>query len=208
MISEADHVLSSLDVSRETSDRLRLLADLLLKWNPRINLVSKSTLETLWTRHILDSAQIFDLVPHPVGHWVDIGSGGGFPGLVVAILAAEKDPSQTTTLIESDQRKCAFLRTVLRETGVSGAVLTKRIEQAEPQDADVLSARALADLSQLCEFAERHLSKSGTALFPKGVTWQKELREAEESWSFSHEVITSKSEPEAVILKLGDIRRV
>lgn len=208
MISEADHVLSSLDVSRETSDRLRLLANLLLKWNPRINLVSKSTLETLWTRHILDSAQIFDLVPHPVGHWVDIGSGGGFPGLVVAILAAEKDPSQTTTLIESDQRKCAFLRTVLRETGVSGAVLTKRIEQAEPQDADVLSARALADLSQLYEFAERHLSKSGTALFPKGVTWQKELREAEESWSFSHEVITSKSEPEAVILKLGDIRRV
>ncbi|MBR9844463.1 MAG: 16S rRNA (guanine(527)-N(7))-methyltransferase RsmG [Rhodobacteraceae bacterium] len=200
--------MDSLNVSRETSERLRLLADLLLKWNPRINLVSKSTLETLWTRHILDSAQIFDLVPHPVGHWVDIGSGGGFPGLVVAILAAEKDPVQKTTLIESDQRKCAFLRTVLRETGVSGTVLTKRIEQAEPQGADILSARALADLSQLCGFAERHLHKSGAALFPKGVTWQKELREAEESWSFSHEMITSKSEPEAVILKLGDIRRV
>lgn len=124
MISGEDSVLESLDVSRETSDRLRLLADLLQKWNPKINLVSRSTLETLWDRHILDSAQIFDLVLHPVDHWVDIGSGGGFPGLVVAILAAEKDPAQKTTLIESDQRKCAFLRTVLRETGVSATVLT------------------------------------------------------------------------------------
>jgi len=205
---EADRVLDSLNVSRETSDRLRTLADLLLKWNPRINLVSKSTLDSLWTRHIFDSAQIFDLVPHPVGHWVDIGSGGGFPGLVVAIFAAEKDPTQKTTLIESDQRKCAFLRTVLRETGVPGTVLSKRIEQADPQGADVLSARALADLSQLCEFSVRHMQKSGTALFPKGVTWQKELRDAGESWSFSPEVITSKSKQEAVVLKLGDIRRV
>ena len=208
MRDQADLVLNDLNVSRETSDRLRLLADLLVKWNPRINLVSKSTVETLWTRHILDSAQIFDLVPHPVDHWVDIGSGGGFPGLVVAILAAEKDRGQETTLIESDQRKCAFLRTVLRETGVPATVLTKRIEAAEPQNADVLSARALADLSQLCAFAERHLQKGGVALFPKGVTWQKELRQAEESWSFSYDVVTSKSEPEAVVLKLGDIRRV
>lgn len=207
MNDEADCILDTLNVSRETSDRLRLLADLLCKWNPRINLVSKSTLNTLWTRHILDSAQIFDLVTHPVGYWVDIGSGGGFPGLVVAILAAEKDPGQKTTLIESDQRKCAFLRTVLRETGVNGTVLTKRIEQAPAQNADVLSARALADLTQLCEFSERHLQRNGTALFPKGVTWEKELRVAGESWSFSHEVITSKSEPEAVILKLGDICR-
>ncbi|WP_243613454.1 16S rRNA (guanine(527)-N(7))-methyltransferase RsmG [Shimia aestuarii] len=207
MISGEESVLESLDVSRETSDRLRLLADLLQKWNPKINLVSRSTLETLWDRHILDSAQVFDLVPHPVDHWVDIGSGGGFPGLVVAILAAQKDPAQKTTLIESDQRKCAFLRTVLRETGVSATVLTKRIEQADRQKADILSARALADLSQLCEFAERHLQSDGTALFPKGVTWQKELRQAEESWSFTPEVITSISEPEAVILKLGDIRR-
>ncbi len=208
MMEEAERVLHSLNVSRETSDRLRLLAELLLKWNPKINLVSKSTIETVWGRHILDSAQIFDLVSHPVGHWVDIGSGGGFPGLVIAILAMEKDPAQKTTLIESDQRKCAFLRTVLRETGVSGTVLSQRIEEADPQGADVVSARALADLSKLCGFAERHLEKQGKALFPKGVTWQKEMREAEESWSFCHEVITSKSEPEAVILKLGDIRRV
>ena len=208
MTGDVDRVLGDLNVSRETSDRLRLLADLLVKWNPKINLVSRSTLETLWTRHILDSAQIFSLIPHPVAHWVDIGSGGGFPGLVIAILAAESDSEQKTTLIESDQRKCAFLRTVLRETSVPATVISKRIEAAEPQRADVLSARALADLSQLCAFAERHLQPKGTALFPKGVTWQKELHKAEESWSFVYDVVTSKSEPEAVILKLGDIRRV
>ena len=97
---------------------------------------------------------------------------------------------------------------MLRETGVPATILDKRIEAVEPQEGDVLSARALADLSQLCVFAERHLQTDGIALFPKGVTWQKELRVAEESWSFNCDVVTSKSEPEAVVLKLGDIRRV
>lgn len=203
-----DAVLESLNVSRETSERLKLLVDLLKKWNPRINLVSKSTLEEVWTRHILDSAQIFGLVDQPVAKWVDIGSGGGFPGLVVAILSMDDNPKCETTLIESDQRKCAFLRTVLRETGVRGHVLAKRIEEADPQGADVLSARALADLGLLFTFAERHLSKGGAMLFPKGVTWQKELLAAQESWSFSHEVIKSRTEPNSVILKVKDLRRV
>lgn len=207
-MSAEDAVLESLNVSRETSERLKLLVDLLMKWNPRINLVSKSTLEEVWTRHVLDSAQIYSLVDQPANKWVDIGSGGGFPGLVVAILSMDDNPKFETTLIESDQRKCAFLRTVLRETGVRGHVLAKRIEEANPQDADILSARALADLGLLFTFSERHLSKGGTMLFPKGVTWEKELRAAQESWSFSHEVITSKTEPNSVILKVKDLRRV
>ena len=208
MMPAEDAVLESLNVSRETSERLKLLVDLLKKWNPRINLVSKSTLEEVWTRHILDSAQIFGLVDKPVAKWVDIGSGGGFPGLVVAILSMDDNSEFETTLIESDQRKCAFLRTVLRETGVCGRVLAKRIEEADPQHADILSARALAELGLLFTFAERHLSKGGTMLFPKGVTWEKELHAAQESWSFSHEVITSKTEPNSVILKVKDLRRV
>lgn len=208
MSSEAQRVLAELNVSRETSERLQILADLLVKWNPKINLVSKSTLEDLWTRHILDSAQVYSLAEHPVDHWVDIGSGGGFPGLVIALMAAEGNSPAKTTLIESDQRKCAFLRTVLRETGVEGTVISKRIEQAAPQEADILSARALADLSLLFSFVERHLSPEGAALFPKGVTWKKELRAAQESWSFTHEVITSKTEPNSVILKVKDLRRV
>lgn len=207
MTRDSDRVLAELNVSRETSERLIVLADLLKKWNPRINLVSKSTLDDLWSRHILDSAQILSLVDQPVDHWVDIGSGGGFPGLVIALMSGESGWPARITMIESDQRKCAFLRTVLRETGCQGTVLSKRIEEAEPQAADVLSARALADLNLLFSFAERHLAEGGIALFPKGVTWQKELNSAQESWSLRHEVIKSKTEPNSVILKIKDLRR-
>ncbi|WP_372886573.1 16S rRNA (guanine(527)-N(7))-methyltransferase RsmG [Shimia sp.] len=196
------------DVSRETMERLETLAALLTKWNPRINLVSKSTLADLWQRHILDSTQVFDLAGGSVDHWLDIGSGGGFPGLVVALMAAEPGAPRRVTLIESDQRKCTFLRTVLRETGVAATVLTRRIEEADPQNADILSARALADLDGLLGFAERHLSADGTALFPKGVTWKKELARAQESWSFAHEAIKSSTESNSVILKVKEVRRV
>lgn len=208
MTQHIQRIPAELNVSRETSERLQILADLLVKWNPRINLVSKSTLTELWVRHILDSTQVFSLADYPVGHWVDIGSGGGFPGLVIALMAPEHGTPARTTLIESDQRKCAFLRTVLRETGVAGDVISKRIEQAERQKADILSARALADLSLLFSFTERHLSAGGTALFPKGVTWQKEVEAAQQSWSFDLDVITSKTEPNSVILKVKELRRV
>lgn len=207
-MTEADRILGQLNVSRETSERLKTLAALLVKWNPRINLVSKSTISDLWSRHILDSAQVLELAPANTDHWVDIGSGGGFPGLVVALMANEPYAPKKVTLIESDQRKCAFLRTVLRETNVEATVLTKRIEQADPQDATVLSARALADLSLLNEFAERHLSKNGLALFPKGANWQKEVAAAKESWSFQVDAVQSKTEPQAVILKIGELQRV
>lgn len=208
MTSEADSVLEQLNVSRETSERLIMLANLLTKWNPRINLVSKSSLKELWTRHIFDSAQVFQLAAHPVAHWVDIGSGGGFPGLVVALMAPEHGTPKVVTLIESDQRKCAFLRTVLRETGVEGTVLAERIEKTKGQDADILSARALADLSTLFTFADHHLAPNGTALFSKGASWEKEVEMARESWSFNLDVITSKTDPNSVVLKVKDIQRV
>ncbi len=111
--------VTSLNVSRETYERLEIFADLLMKWNPRINLVAKSTIGSLWERHIRDSLQLLQLLDAPVPIWADLGSGGGFPGLVVAIVAAETGNPATTTLVESDQRKATFLRTVLRETGVA-----------------------------------------------------------------------------------------
>ena len=134
------------DVSRETQERLEIYGDLLTKWNPRINLVSKKSLDEMWTRHFADSAQIFALAPHSVDHWVDMGSGGGFPGLVVAILGQDGGSPRRMTLIESDARKAAFLRVVIRETGLTATVLNERIEKAAPQSANVLSARALTDL--------------------------------------------------------------
>lgn len=197
----------NLNVSRETLDRLKGFEVLLRKWNSRINLVSRNSLRDFWVRHIADSVQVFRAV-EARGHWVDIGSGAGFPGAVVAVLAAVESPTLRVTLIESDQRKAAFLRAAARETGAPFAVLSQRIEQAEPQQADILSARALASLPDLLGHAERHLKQAGTAVFPKGTTWKNELFEAQKQWNFRAEAITSETEPEAAILRIRGISRV
>ncbi|NIZ60631.1 16S rRNA (guanine(527)-N(7))-methyltransferase RsmG [Sedimentitalea sp. CY04] len=197
-------LLNQLDVSRETQDRLEVFEQVICKWNPKINLVSRSSLGDLWMRHIIDSIQVYRSV-QPVNHWLDIGSGGGFPGVIVGILAADENSGMTTTLIESDQRKSAFLRTAARECGVKIKVISDRIEKVEPHKADVLSARALADLNTLLGFADRHLDVDGVALFPKGVTWKKELEAARQHWRFDAEPITSLTEPDAVILKVKGV---
>ncbi|WP_264211786.1 16S rRNA (guanine(527)-N(7))-methyltransferase RsmG [Leisingera thetidis] len=202
-----EKIFGALDVSRETMLRLEVFEKVIRKWNPKINLVSKASLEHLWARHIADSIQIFRCTDAP-SHWVDIGSGGGFPGLIVAIIAAEEAPGMRMTLIESDQRKSAFLRTSARECGVAVNVLTQRIEKAEPQQAGVLSARALADLPMLLEFSERHLDRDGVALFPKGERWKKEVDNARQRWQFNAEPVKSLTEPEAVILKIWGVARV
>ncbi|MEO0774377.1 MAG: 16S rRNA (guanine(527)-N(7))-methyltransferase RsmG [Pseudomonadota bacterium] len=189
-------------------DRLKTYEALLKKWNPAINLVSKTTLADAWTRHIEDSSQIYNLAPKGTAHWVDLGSGGGFPGMVIAILAAEFATPTRVTLVESDTRKCTFLRTVARETGVKATITSDRIEDVPPLGADVLSARALADLPALLRFAERHMTPDGIALFMKGATWQKELEEAQTSWRFTHEVVKSKTETGPAILRISGVSRV
>jgi len=143
-----------MNVSRETSDKLEHYEATLRRWNPKINLVAKSTLDDLKKRHFEDSAQVLKRIPEETTRLVDLGSGGGFPGLVIAILASELGYPAETVLIESDQRKSAFLRTVLRETGTKATVLTERIEQAPPQVADILTARALTDLAGLLGYCE------------------------------------------------------
>ncbi len=196
------------DVSRETSERLDLYAELLQKWTPRINLVAPSTVSNLRTRHFDDSLQLFALVPDSIRHWADLGSGGGFPGLVIAILLAEKQPDAQITLVESDTRKCTFLRTVARDTGVAVTIRQARIEDLDPLNASHLSARALAPLPQLLAHASRHLAPSGTALFPKGRQWQAEHAAARDSWRFTCVPHTSRTDPESVILQIGDIKHV
>ncbi|WP_414707621.1 16S rRNA (guanine(527)-N(7))-methyltransferase RsmG [Rhodovulum sp.] len=197
------------DVSRETSDRLDRLAALLRKWNPAINLVSRATLDVLESRHIGDSAQLFSHLPNGARRWTDLGSGGGFPGLVIAILAAEGAPDLAVDLIESDQRKAVFLRTAAQELGLDNVtVFASRIETVPSRQADVVSARALAPLSQLLDFADRHLAQGGIALFPKGARHDEELDEALASWRFDVQKIPSTTDPQAVILKIGGIARV
>ena len=198
--------LSKLDVSRETFEKLEAFAELVRKWNPRINLVSKSSLGDLWTRHIVDSVQVFKFAEGS-GVWVDLGSGGGFPGIVVSILNQEERHFDVT-LVESDQRKCAFLRTAIRELKLEASVKNERIEEIKSLNADVLSARALADLTKLLGFTELHLKPEGTALFPKGQSWQREDAEARRNWTYGLESVPSQTNPEAAILKIKDIARV
>lgn len=196
-----------INVSRETLERLDLYEALLKKWNKSINLVSQSTISEARERHFVDSAQIYQLAPKNWQIWCDMGSGGGFPGMVIAILAAEFNPVGRVFLLESDQRKATFLRTVAREAGVKAEVVSDRIEKVDPIGADIVSARALASLDKLFGFSERHLNDGGLALFPKGATWQQELEEAQRSWSFTHEVHKSVVELNSVILSIGGIAR-
>ena len=207
MISCPDDVRTSLDVSRETFDILQRYVDLLEKWNARINLVSPGTLPHLWSRHVFDSAQLYDLAPASTSSWADLGSGGGFPGVVIAILGRDRQ-GFSMTLVESDQRKAAFLRTALRECNVTATVVSQRIEDCTPLMADVLSARALAPLETLLSFAERHLAPDGLALFPKGGRASEEVAAAQETWSFACDVCPSRTDSAASILKIGDISRV
>lgn len=195
------------NVSRETLTLLREYEALVQKWTKKINLVSNRDAGQVWERHIVDSVQVYDLATKE-GTWLDIGSGGGFPGIVAAILAKEESPDRAFTLVDSDQRKCAFLRTAARELGLNVKVLAERVEKIVPLSATVMSARALDDLDGLLAHAERHLAIGGTALFPKGATWKKEHEAAQKHWSYELEVIKSRTNPDATILKIKELSRV
>lgn len=197
-----------LDVSRETIDRLNTFCALVKKWNPVINLVSKPDISNLWDRHILDSAQIFYQIPPEATTLCDLGSGGGFPGIVLAIIAAESRPQLSISLVESDRRKSVFLSEATRLLGLNVTILTQRVDDLPPQNADVISARALASLTVLCGFALRHMNPSGMALFPKGRAADQEITDAGLSYHFKLTKIQSVMDTEACILCLKDIHHV
>lgn len=201
------------DVSRETLDRLETYVDLIKHWNKTVNLVSSASVEAIWQRHIADSAQLFDLAPTDAQNWVDLGSGAGLPGLPVAVLAAEKSPCLHMTLVESDQRKAAFLRAALRETGVTATIAAERIESIEPLPCDVVSARALAPLDRLLALAYRialppmHAGAGVNTvfLFPKGKNLESELTKATVDWHIRYERIASRTNPEATIVRILEL---
>lgn len=193
------------DVSRETRERLDIYHAALLKWQKAINLVAPSTLAEAWTRHFVDSLSVFRATDNRAGHWLDIGSGGGFPGLVCAVLAAEARPDLRFTLVDSDLRKATFLRNVAREMGLSTTVHAARVDALPPQDADVISARALAALPALCAMAQPHLVQAGICLFQKGARWQSELASARGDWQMEVEVLPSLIAADSVVLKIGNL---
>lgn len=207
MTAASELSVGGINVSRETFDTLVAYEALVRRWNQAINLVSKSSLDGIWSRHILDSAQIFSHCPPDARTWADLGSGGGFPGIVIAILAKELKPDLRVTLVESDLRKATFLRQAASTLKLPLVVLSSRIEAVEPLEADVLSARALASLSELLAFSSVHLSKGGTAIFPKGARYKDELVEAQRSWTFDVDIQQSLSEGEAAILVIRNTHR-
>lgn len=194
-------------VSRETTERLEGLIDLLRAWNPRINLVAPSTLEEAWSRHILDSAQLYRHAPDE-NRWIDLGAGAGFPGLVIAALRFEYGAAEPVTLVESDARKAAFLREAARTLGIPIDIHVTRIESLNLSDFDVVSARALAPLKVLLNYAAPLLATNGLALFPKGRAAAAEVDEARRSWQFTLDSIPSATSGDSVILAVRDLARV
>ncbi|MEM9854536.1 MAG: 16S rRNA (guanine(527)-N(7))-methyltransferase RsmG [Pseudomonadota bacterium] len=194
------------DVSRETLDDLERLEALVRKWTPKINLISKASVPLLWDRHIRDSAQLWPHVAdaHEI---VDLGSGGGFPALVLAIFQKALG-HRKLIMIESDQRKCAFLRAASQELGLKTDVIAKRIEAAPHQNAHLITARALANCADLFDLSKRHLAPGGRLLLLKGEKAQIEVEEARRDWEFSLKCYPSKTAQNAVILEVGDLRRV
>ncbi|MDK4704948.1 16S rRNA (guanine(527)-N(7))-methyltransferase RsmG [Rhizobium sp. CNPSo 4062] len=202
--------LNGVRVSRETQERLQHFAQLFQKWAKTINLVAPSTIDDVWRRHIADSAQIFQLHP-ATDHWVDLGSGGGFPGVITAILLAEKGAGHVD-LVESNQKKAAFLRVCLRECAARGAVHAIRIEEAPAaiQTCDVISARALAELELLLDYAAPWLERNeNLRLFlHKGRDYERELQKARGRWEFDLVKHQSVVERDSVILELSRLRRL
>ena len=196
----ADDFSRLIPVSRETLDRLSLYAELLIKWQARINLVGPATLPDLWRRHFLDSAQ---LAAHlPAGPVLDLGSGAGFPGLVLAILG-----HGPVHLVESDQRKCAFLREAARLTGAEVVIHSQRIEGLQNFSVAAVTARALASVAKLLEWAEPFLEPDTQCLFLKGQRCDEELTEAAKQWHITIERIPSLSDPSGLILHLREVHR-
>lgn len=184
-------------VSRETLDRLKAYASLLEKWQRRINLVGASTLGDLWRRHMLDSAQLLPHIPDSAANLVDLGSGAGFPGLVLAIMGAPD-----VHLIESNGRKCAFLREAARVTGTAVTIHNMRIERTEAWPADVITARALAPLSVLIEYARPYLTPNSICLFLKGRGVDEELTELRKMWNIRENEYPSMTDSDGIVVRL------
>ncbi len=200
--------LPGIDVSRETMERLQFFAVELSKWNRTINLVAPNEIDRLWQRHIIDSAQLWNYRHPATTQWVDLGSGGGLPGVVLAVIAAQYAADASFHLVESDIRKAAFLRMIAAQLSLPVTVHAKRAEAVPPLGARTVTARALAPLSLLIPLALPHLAKDGLAIFPKGQSWKDEVAEASHAWRFSVTPHSSVLDSRAAILQISDISRI
>jgi 16S rRNA (guanine527-N7)-methyltransferase len=195
--------LRLVSVSRETEDRLAAFIDLLDRWRHKTNLIADSTFAAVWTRHIADSAQLIGLAPE-AKRWVDMGSGAGFPGLVIAIQLADV-LGALVHCIESDQRKCAFLREAARATGAAAAIHPERVEAINPESlgaVDAVTARAFAPLPLTLRLARPWMERGATAVFPRGESARDQIAALPEVWAYAIEALPSVVNPKAAILRI------
>lgn len=189
-------------VSHETFEQLSIYRDILLKWQSKINLIGPDTVQDIWTRHFLDSLQLATIIPNRNQTICDIGTGAGFPGLVLAIVGYHN-----VHLIDSDLRKTIFLKEVKRLTSTNVHIHQERIEHVALNKVDVVVSRACASLDQLFSIAEHVISRETICLFHKGKNYTKELDIALKMWSFDVTVIPSMADPQSVILKISHLSR-
>lgn len=194
--------LAANNVSRETLDRLDRIISELDVWRQKSNLIGPKEWPQIWTRHVGDSWQLLEHIPK-TARVVDLGSGAGFPGLIIAA----GRPAGHVTLMESVGKKCAFLRAAIDTAGLSASVWQGRIETAPPIKADIVTARAFAPMPQLLEYASPWLRKGATGLFPKGERWKEELTLALERWNFAYEAIPNRTGGSGVILIVREVAR-
>lgn len=194
-----DDLKTLVDVPRETFLKLEDYVALLRKWQKQINLISNTTLDDVWTRHIVDSAQLINHI-EKTDRVIDVGSGAGFPGVVLTILGVEN-----ITMVESDSRKVAFLREAARVSKINVAVLNKRIEEVPVDNFDVVTARAFASLRDIFWAFEGRLMVRHKMLLLKGKSCDMEIKQAKENWSFDYEKFRSITDPEGTVLLVKNI---
>jgi 16S rRNA (guanine527-N7)-methyltransferase len=207
--ADRKHALALTPVSRETSARLDRFIALLIEWEKHTNLIARSTIPVIWTRHVADSLQLLDLAPH-AKVWADLGSGAGFPGIIIACALAETQDAKVH-LVESIGKKATFLREAVQITGAPAVVQTMRIEDfvdKPPESIDVVTARALAPLPKLLMLAYPLLKKGALGLFPKGQDVASELTEATKYWKIEHSLIRSRTDEKAQILVVRHLEPV
>jgi 16S rRNA (guanine527-N7)-methyltransferase len=208
LAADRDDALQLIQVSRETATRLDRLVDVLLQWQRTTNLIAPSTVPKVWTRHIADSLQLLALAPR-ARRWVDLGSGGGFPGLVLGCALAN-EPEAKIDLVESAGKKCAFLREAARVVELPATVHCERIEnfmQTFAERADIVTARALAPLATLCGYIEPLLKRGAQALLLKGQDVGGELTEASRYWNITADLVPSKTDRQARIVVIRALER-
>ncbi|MSO96975.1 MAG: 16S rRNA (guanine(527)-N(7))-methyltransferase RsmG [Rhodospirillaceae bacterium] len=191
------------NVPRGTIERLETFVALLLTWNKRINLISKTTEPDVWRRHILDSAQLYPLIPQNCSSLVDLGSGAGFPGLVLSIMGV-----RGVRLVESDARKAAFLREAARVSQAGAQILNQRSEKVTPGPVDVITARALAPMPELLALAQPFLGPKTICLFLKGQHIDAELTQAHKMWRMQVDLRPSRSDPSGSVVRVREVSNV